>query len=421
MVDDSNVVKIGKTKAKKEAAPDSWKANLIVNERDRTPKGCLLNAAESLRNAPAWEGVLAFDEFSQRTMCVAPPPWFPWDKEDQWIPRPWTDVDDIKATEWLQRNGIMVQPQTTADAAQSVSDDRKYHPVRNYLGRLRWDGVRRLPTWTSRYLGVEPTMYTEAVGIRWMVSAVARIFQPGCKADCALILKGKQDLKKSTALAILGGEWFTDQLSDLGSKDSSGDLQGAWIIELAEMDTVGRAEMSTVKAFLSRVTDRFRPSYGRRTQEFPRQCVFAGTVNPEGGIFKDPTGARRFWPIECTLIDADALERDRDQLWAEAVCLYDEGATWWLDTSELKEAAQAVQADDYVGDVWDNKIADYLATRDEASVSDILENALFITTSHQGKKEQMRVGGILTSMGWVRVKLSTDKHGKRPWGYRRNR
>jgi len=168
-----------------------------------------------------------------------------------------------------------------------------------------------------------------------MMSAVARIYIPGCKADCALILEGPQGIRKSSALMAIAKPWFADRLSDLSSKDAAMETRGVWIIEIAELDTMGRAEVSTIKAFMSRTQDRFRPPYGKRLVDLPRQCVFAGSVNPEGGYLKDPTGGRRFWTVVCGNIDISALEQDRDQLWAEARNRFRRNEPWWLETQAL--------------------------------------------------------------------------------------
>jgi putative DNA primase/helicase len=173
-------------------------------------------------------------------------------------------------------------------------------------------------------LGVANTDYSRAVGSRWLISPVARIFRPGAKADCCLILEGPQGIRKSTALRTLAGEYFTDELADLGSKDAAMQTRGVWMIELSELDSLSHSEVARIKAFMSRTTDRFRPPYGMRLVESPRQCVFAGTVN-HSTYLRDETGGRRFWPVTCGQIDIEALGRDRNQLWAEAKAGFDAG------------------------------------------------------------------------------------------------
>ena len=226
--------------------------------------------------------------------------------------------------------------------------------------RLRWDGMPRLDAWTMTHLGAEDTPLNRAFGSRWMISAVARIMRPGVKADHMLILEGPQGAKKSSALKVLAGEeWFTDELAEIGCKDAAQQMRGIWIIEIAELDAISRAEVSRIKAFLTRTTDRYRPPYERYIVTVPRQCVFAGSVNPETYL-RDETGNRRFWPVRCGTIDLDALARDRDQLWAEAVKRYRDGAIWWLDEPDLIAGAKAEQDRRYQTDAWDARIDRWL-------------------------------------------------------------
>ena len=222
------------------------------------------------------------------------------------------------------------------------------------------DGTARLDLWLMTYLGVADTHYARAVGARWLSSAVARIYIPGAKTDCVLILEGPQGIKKSSALMTLAEPWFTDRLSDLGSKDAAMETKGVWIIEVAELDSMSRTEVGAIKAFISRTHDRFRPPYGKRLVDLPRHCVFAGSVNPEGGYLKDATGGRRFWPVLCTTINVERLRADRDQLWAEARDRFRADEPWWLETLELNEAATREQDERYQGDAWEEPIQQYL-------------------------------------------------------------
>ena len=154
---------------------------------------------------------------------------------------------------------VLVSVEVAGQAVQTAARDHPFHPVKAYLQGLRWDGVERLDRWLSSYLGVDDTEYSRAVGSRWLISAVARIFRPGVKADCCLILEGPQGIRKSTALRTVAGEYFTDELADLGSKDAAMQTRGVWIIELSELDNLSHAEVARIKAFMSRTTDRFRP------------------------------------------------------------------------------------------------------------------------------------------------------------------
>jgi len=320
----------------------NWRDELIrAKPTPGNPQGraypVLANAITALRHAPEWKGVLAFNEFGFSPVAVHATPWGTLPDADA----VWTDHEDQLTAEWLQRHGILIDVHTAGQAVQTVSRDRLFHPVRTYIESTVWDGVARLDTWLSTYLGVEDSSYTRAVGSRWLISAVARVYRPGCKADCCLIFEGPQGIKKSTALKTLAGRWFTDELADLGSKDSALQTRAVWVIELSELDTLSRSDVGRIKAFMSRTTDRFRPPYGKRLIESPRQCVFAGTVN-HSTYLRDDTGARRFWPVACGRIDIDALARDRDQLWAETKVRFDAGDPWWLDSAELVNEAADV-------------------------------------------------------------------------------
>ena len=188
-------------------------------------------------------------------------------------------------------------------------------------------------------MGASPTAYHPEVGKVTMIGAIARIYQPGCKVDTVPIFEGPQGARKSTAVKTLFDPWFSDELADLDSKDSAMQTRGVWGIEVSELDAMSRSEVSRIKAFISRTMDRFRPPYGSRIIERPRPCVFWGTTNADGYL-KDETGGRRFLPIKIGKIDIAGLERDRDQLWAEAVSLYQQGAEWWINSLQVQADAE---------------------------------------------------------------------------------
>jgi len=287
--------------------------------------------------------------------------------------------------------------------------------VREKLDSLDWDGTKRIGDWLRLYLGAESNEYVSAVGARWLISAVARIFDPGVKADCALILEGDQGLMKSTALRVLAEPWFTDEIADLGTKDAAMQTRGVWIIEIAELDSMSRADVSKIKGFISRSTDRFRPPYGKRLVESPRQCVFAGSVN-HSSYLRDETGGRRFWPVACTLILIDALVRDRDKLWGEAVANYRAGERWWLDTSELTSAAEQEQADRYEGDAWDGLIEKWIQGRPSVSIDEILSTCIEKPKATWTQSDRTRIGRFLRALRWERYKAGPRK--SREWRYR---
>ena len=260
------------------------------------------------------------------------------------------------------------------------------------------------------------TEYSRAVGSRWLLSAVARIFRPGAKADCCLILEGPQGIRKSTALRTLAGEYFTDELADLGTKDAAMQTRGVWIIELSELDSLSHSDVARIKAFMSRTTDRFRPPYGMRLLESPRQCVFAGTVN-HTTYLRDETGGRRFWPVTCGRIDIDTLARDRDQLWAEAKARFDAGAAWWLETTELVQMASDQQMERYEGDPWDEVIACWLEGRSSVSISEVLERCLQKPQGLWTQTDKNRTARCLKALGWERYR--ERRSSRLEWRYRK--
>ncbi len=389
----------------------AWRDRLLLN-LNGTVKPVLANAITALRTAPEWAEVLTFNEFSSDVVLQKAPPWLDgnWSASTNWVSN-----DDILATNWLHHQGIFVSSEVTGQAVEAVARDRCFHPVQTYLKSLEWDGVHRLRTWLHDYLGVLPSPYAAAVGSRWMISAVARVFEPGCKADCCLILEGEQG-SESTAL----GHWLSrgyDEIADLGSKDAALQTRGVWVIEIAELDSLSRAEVGKIKAFMSRSTDRFRPPYGKRPIQSPRQCVFAGSVN-HGTYLRDETGGRRFWPVNCPapVIDIDGLEAAKDQLWAEATSLYFDGKPWWLDSVELNREASREQEERYEGDPWDELIMEWAEGRESVSIADI----------HTGQETKKTYGhsGIVTgwplprATGWIRFHADPQFEGVAlsPWG-----
>jgi predicted P-loop ATPase len=385
-----------------------WKANLIRSNKNDWPRALFANAVTAFREAPDFNELLAYNDFSTGITCSRPTPWGSSVTE-------WTDQEDRLAANWLQHQGIFVSIDVAGQAVQAVSKDRSFHPVKTYLDALEWDGIKRLDIWLNLYLGVESNDYVAAVGSRWLISAVARVYRPGCKADCCLILEGPQGIKKSTSLRGLGDPWFTDEIADLGSKDAAMQTRGAWIIEIAELDSMSKGEVGKIKAFMSRGTDRLRPPYGKRVIESPRQCVFAGSVN-HSTYLRDATGGRRFWPVTCGQIKIQELNRDRDQLWAEAVVRYRAGETWWLNTPELNHQAEQEQADRYEGDPWDQTIFEWLLGRESVSIPQVLESCLDKPKSAWTQSDMNRVSQSIRSLGWVRYRYGPKSNRK--WRYK---
>jgi predicted P-loop ATPase len=383
----------------------TWRGLLMLNEDER-PRAILHNAVLALSEAPEWRGVFAWDDFQLRAVARIKTPW-----GHKGI---WSDAQDLRTTCWLQQQGLMVNDSITSKAVQQVADLTHFHPVREFLESLDWDEHPRLDTWMIDYLTAEDTEYTRAVSAKWMISAVARIFRPGVKADHVLILEGPQGKGKSRAVSVLGGPFYVEEIADLGTKDSSVQIQGAWIVELSELDALSRSEVSKVKAFISRNTDRFRPPYGRHLIEADRQCVFVGTVN-HAAYLRDETGARRFWPVVCTGIDVPGLRKVRNQLWAEAYERFKAGENWWLESAETIETAETEQQERYDDDPWEQRITDWIDGRMDISVDDILTKVLEKPIGQWTQPDKNRVARILTRNGWKRYQKRVGL--KRSWLY----
>jgi putative DNA primase/helicase len=416
-------------------ATPSVKWHSLLTYTNGKPDATEANVVSALVHAPEWKGVLAFNEFANNVVARKPPPWH---RDDMALggsrAGEWADGDDTRLQCWLQRAAGMRVPVATSLSAMAVVAQRTpFHPVREYLESLAWDGVVRLPSWLSKYAGAceQPSAYLERVGTWFLISAVARIYEPGCKADHCVILEGTQGRGKSTLVRLLvpRGEWFAEHNANLMDKDSYAILQGRWIMELAEMDSLARAEVGRIKRYMTTAIDAYRPVWARRVARFPRHCVFIGTVN-DSEYLRDPTGNRRFWPVKVSDIDTAALTRDRDQLWAEAVHYFKEGVHWWpgRDDESLLESEQEERLR---VDVWEEPIAAWLVARVKefhqlpqlarclddivVRVDQILSGAIGKQKGDQEDRDAIRVGRIMTRLGWERrrVRSANDDRADR--------
>ncbi len=235
------------------------------------------------------------------------------------------DIDMVLIKNWFSESEFSMEPPTNGilETTSFIAHQHAVHPVRDWLASLKWDGVPRVGTWIKDYCeGEAAEPYFSEASKKFLLAMIKRIFEPGCQWDYILILEGHQGkMKSSVARALAGDKWFMDNLPDLKDKDAMLNLQGKWLIELAELANVKRSDHNLVKAYLIRRVDTVRPHYGRIMEDVPRQSVFIGTVN-EGEYLKDPTGNRRFWPIKVGQCDVEGIKAVRDQLFAEAMHLY---------------------------------------------------------------------------------------------------
>lgn len=387
---------------------DWWGRLILGKER---PTDCVANVHTVLQHDPAFADAIRYD--MMRGCVVARD--LPW-QDAHGQEREWTDRDDIALARWLQLHDVPVKPATVAAAVTDFAMAHAVDPLRERLEALKWDKKERISNWLVTYLGVEETEFVRAVGRKWLISAVARALRPGCKVDTVLILEGPQGAGKSRACSLLALDpsWFADDIRDLGTKDSAQDLRGKWIVEIAELSAMRRSEVERVKAFISRPVDHYRPSYSRRSQDFPRRCVFIGSNNSDEYL-ADSTGGRRFWPARAGEIDLTALRRDVGQLWAEAVAAFKAGERWWLD-AEIESLAHAEQDDRRIVDPWEEKVLSYARehstglTNDPVTIGGALM-AIGLSLPQHDQTAHTRVGRILTGNGWVR-------HQKRSNGQR---
>ncbi|WKD26607.1 hypothetical protein NDQ72_11025 [Halomonas sp. KG2] len=377
----------------------------------------LSNAYEIFKHHPDWKGMLAFNEFTREVDKLRAPP-FPNGEAGAW-----RDADAGHALVWLQQKmGMGMGHVPTADkAAMTVADEYRYHPVRNFLEQLpSWDGVDRLTGLMPSVFGSDATEYTAHLGKAMLVSAVARIIDPGCKVDEMVILEGGQGLGKSTCIRqLFGAQWYVELSEAPDNKDFFLTIQGAWAVEIGELQSFSKANITMVKMAITRRDDKFRPPYAVRPISHPRQCIFIGTTNATEYLI-DSTGARRFLPVACRKADVGYIEQWRVQLWAEAFKRYRDGFKWW---DVPKGEAEQEQDQRYLEDPWEERICDYLDGRAQANAypvwrsgqarseainkvttRELMENALRLDVGRQGMQEQRRVGNIMRHLGWLKQK-----------------
>lgn len=369
------------------------------------------NTLIAFENSAELKGLLAYNEFRDRVILRRELPRLPGGSSAVPASTDWGDEHLTCLTAWLQ-SIIPVRRDVVQNAVIAVSKSRSFHPVREYLKALVWDQAPRLTSWLKRYLGAKDhAAYLEAVGPKFLIGVVARVFQPGCQMDTMLVLEGNQGLGKSTAVQFLAGrDWARDITGDLSTKDAVLNIQGVWIGEMAELTAIRRAEQEHIKAFISRRIDRYRPPYGRNTVDRPRHCSFVATTN-EHEYLQDPTGARRFWPVECTSIDLVGLERDRDQLWAEAVHRYKAAERWHLDATETRQAAVEQDARQRLSPI-DCVVLEHLDELREGGLRVVEMRALLAdlfdvnTREDPGKAGALaaQVARTLVGAGWKRLK-----------------
>lgn len=346
------------------AGDTDWTSKMQMDDRGRSFIASPYNFGLIMDNDPRLRDTVRRDVFISRDIVVRDLPWRR-AADDPF----WNNSDDGGLIDYVSRCYRLANKTALLDAHDLSVSRRTFHPVRDYLNALEWDGVPRLDTAVIDYLGAEDNELTRAMTRKHLVAAVARVMRPGIKYDYTLALTGPEGIGKSTLIRRLGRQWFDDSLVTIEGKEGMECLRGKWLIEIGELTSYKKSTAEAYKAFLSKQEDAYRPAYGRRTEVFPRQCVFFATTN-EAAFLKGDTGNRRFWIIEC---GADIprrdvfteLDADVDQIWAEAVVRWRDGEPLYLDKGLLDRAAKARQEthNEVVSDDRKGLIAEYLNRR----------------------------------------------------------
>ncbi|PPE75462.1 hypothetical protein C3942_00775 [Solimonas fluminis] len=407
------------------ASTGSWKDELVWG--DTGLKAMTHNVMLVLLNHEAWQGVLAFDQFAKRIVKRRPPPY-------GGEAGAMTDSDEIEMAAWFGRKDtfrIAVPTMVAREASIAVAKRFAFHPLRDWLDSLTWDGTERIPTFFSDFCGTDQTEMHKGFALNFFISSVARVRQPGCKADLMLVLEGEQGARKSTLVNMLfGDEYFADLGTPPSDKDFYVIIQGRWGVEIGELSSFAKAESSHIKRAVSSRIDRFRSPYGRNAEDYPRECIFVGTVN-NSDWQRDETGGRRYMPVVVRDVNIDAIRDVREQLWAEADARFKRGEPWHI----LPEGAYEAQEQRYVEDIWAEQIYRWLegkAAEDRylarlgyyhrkpveiTTAADILLFALDVERKKQDKPLQTRVGNLMRRFGWGRQQKRLG--ATRVWQYTR--
>ena len=368
---------------------------------------CLDSICRILERHDYWAGKIWWDTFLERVQTNV-----------RGHVEPWTDQHSSRACRWMQ--SVFELPTASSDrvheAAITTAHDNPRNVLTEWLSSLTWDGIPRMASLATTGFGTASDNYHIRVGECWLLSLVARAMRPGCKVDTMPVFEGSQGMGKSSALAILGGDWFGECHEDFGSKDFVLSLKGKWLIEVAEMHSFKRQDVDRLKGIMSTCIDRVRVPYGRMTEDHPRQSVFAGTTNRDDWQ-QDDTGARRFWAIRCGFLNLDWIRDNREQLFAEAVARFNAGETWWsVPSAEAAAAAEERRPED----PWEQILETFLERNEIYSSRSLLAHPLNIEIEHQSQQSAGRVGRIMRKLGWVSFTQRSSGTTRKMWRFLTN-
>jgi putative DNA primase/helicase len=401
--------------------------SMLIPTANGGVKGCRENVFTVMENDARLIGLVGLDLFSGLQVKRRAPPW-------PSEPGEWTENDDFRLGMYMAQNhGLLLA--AIGDIEKGVAQaarEHSFNPVTDYLDQCvaSWDGHARVATAFSTYWGAKDCEYLRLVATMFMVGIVVRAYRPGVKNDYAPVFEGSQGEGKSTALKVLGGDWFADTPFRMGEKDGYLSIQGVLLYEVAELEQFNRSEVTAIKAFMSSTVDRFREPYGRRMKNVPRRCAFAATTN-EDEYFKDTTGNRRFWPVDTGRLDLAGLARDRDQLFGEAVHMLRQGVKWWPTRDQQRTLIDEYQESREIPDIWHGRVYEYVqgidadgkptlaGPRQRVTAREILTKGLHVELSKLGpsKNESMRISAIMRKLGWTKDRETSgarERYYQRP-------
>ena len=368
-----------------------WRKKLKVTEKGVVAQ-TIENVVIVLSHDPKLANRIGLNEMEHNVCLLADLPW----RAKSSRALQWVDSDDSALRYYLERTYGLTGKDRIFDAVNIVAEKNAFHPVRDYLDGCAWDGVPRIESLLVDYLGADDNPYTRAVTRKALVAAVARIYRPGCKFDYMLTLRGAQGLGKSSLIAKLGGEWFSDSFTSVQGKEAYEQVLGVWIMEVGELAGMRKAEAETIKLFITKQRDRFRPAYGRRLQEYPRQCIFIGTTN-ETQFLRDTTGNRRFWVVDTPNDPPRDFWKELTPdvvrlIWGEAVELFKKGEPLFL-SKELEAVAREVQETYEEENPRAGIIADYLERLlpEDWDDLDLYARRQWLESDAQGTRQRMHV------------------------------
>jgi predicted P-loop ATPase len=413
---DGKVVQFDKTRKRKKPPPTpppgGWPAWLPLLRRDDRGRviADLANVLIALRNEQGYADAFAFDEMAQAINVTHAPPIVVWAEAGKKPPRLFDPEDITRTQDWLQQMGILrVGPETVRHAIELRAKAHAFHPLRDWLNGLEHDGDPKIGSWLHVCLGAPDDEYHRQIGAMFLIAMVARIFEPGCKADYMLILEGFQGEEKSKFCRVLAGgdAYFSEHLPRIDGDQVrlSTHLRGLWLVEVAELSAMLKSDPEGTKHFISRQIEKYLPKYGRGEVVEPRQCLFVGTTNDDDYI-RDATGGRRYWPVVITKIDIEALAAMRDQLFAEAVDAYRSGKPWWPDREFEKAVITPIQDDRQFEDALSDRVHEIIEPLSSITLAQLGAQLGFDNTKFD-MMAQKRIGAILKRAKWKKG----QKHG----------